>query len=40
MWAKLGSGAYSEAGAKLEFWQNEQRVMSTKLQKWLDDCPA
>lgn len=37
MWAKLGSGAYSEAGAKLEFWQNCQRDIYAKLKSWEDD---
>ena len=37
MWAKLGSGAYSEAGAKLEFWQNSQREITAELQKWIDE---
>jgi|YNPNPStandDraft_1061719.scaffolds.fasta_scaffold39211_2 hypothetical protein len=37
MWCKLGSGAYSEAGAKLEFWQNYQREIYTELKKWEDD---
>jgi len=36
-WCKLGSGAYSEAGAKLEFWQNCQRDIYAKLQEWQDD---
>jgi hypothetical protein len=37
MWARLGSGAYSEAGAKLEFWQNCQREIYAELKKWEDD---
>ncbi len=37
MWARIGAGAYSEAGAKLEFWQNYQRDIHAELQKWLDD---
>jgi hypothetical protein len=37
LWAKLGSGAYSEAGAKLEFWQNSQSEISIELQKWRDE---
>jgi hypothetical protein len=36
-WAKLGSGAYSQAGAKLEFWQNSQREITTELQEWVDE---
>jgi hypothetical protein len=37
VWAKLGAGAYSEAGARLEFWQNNQREISAELQKWMDE---
>ncbi len=37
MWAKLGSRAYSEAGAKLEFWQNCQRDIYARLKQWEDD---
>ncbi len=37
MWVRLGSGAYSEAGAKLEFWQNYQQEIYTELQKWQDE---
>ena len=37
MWARLGSGAYSEAAAKLEFWQNYQNAIYAELQQWEDD---
>jgi hypothetical protein len=37
MWAKLGSGGYTEAGAKLEFYQNSQYEISAEIQKWLDE---
>ena len=37
MWARIGSGAYSEAGARLEFWQAYQDSIRLKLQRWLDD---
>ncbi len=37
MWAKIGSGAYTEAGAKLEFWQNYRRDILAALRKWEDD---
>jgi len=37
LWAKLGSGAYSVAGAKLEFWQSSQYEITAELQKWLDE---
>lgn len=37
MWAHVGSGGYTEAGAKLEFWQNHQQKIRLELQKWLDD---
>ncbi len=35
-WCRLGSGAYSEAGAKLEFWQGYQRYILPEFQKRLD----
>lgn len=35
-WAQIGSGAYSEAGAKIEFWQDNQQEIRLELQKWLD----
>jgi len=37
LWAKIGSGAYTEAGAKVEFWQNYQQEIRLELQKWLDE---
>ena len=36
MWAQLGESAYTEAGARLEFWQNYQQEIRLELQKWLD----
>jgi len=37
MWARVESGAYTEAGAKLEFWQNYRREILAALQKWEAD---
>ncbi len=35
-WARLGSGGYTEPGARLYFWQNRQQAILAELQKWLD----
>jgi hypothetical protein len=31
-----GDDSYTEAGARLEFWQARQRNILSELQKWLD----
>jgi hypothetical protein len=36
MWARIGEGGYTEAGARLEFWQNYQKDILRELQKWTD----
>jgi len=36
IWCKVGSGAYSEAGARLEFWEAYQQYILPELQKWRD----
>ena len=36
-WCKIGSGGYSQAGARIEFWQMSQKYILPELQKWLDN---
>lgn len=36
-WATVGQGAYSEAGARLEFWHMSQSDILPELQKELDE---
>jgi len=36
-WCRIGVGAYTEAGAKLEFWQEFQQAIRVELQKWVDE---
>ena len=36
-WAVVERGGYSEAGAKLEFWQMMQQEIWNELQEWLDE---
>ena len=37
MWCAIGSGAYSEAGARVEFWQEFQQYILPQLQKEYDN---
>ncbi|CAG0980591.1 hypothetical protein ANRL3_02106 [Anaerolineae bacterium] len=36
-WVRIGSDAYTETEAKLEFWQNAQQEIRLEIQTWLDE---
>jgi hypothetical protein len=36
-WCKLGAGGYTEAGARVEFWNDYQRGIMGELQKEFDN---